>query len=168
MSSDERSPKRQRLSSYSPASTPTDTKTTPGVFVQHPQTPPPSVHMSPSWHSTQQLPGLGMAGGSNPSGGVNFPTPPSPAQGQSVTQSEGGSAQQTPAGESERQDAEMGDVSMADGDDSGHRRTDHEREGAEAEVEAADSVSSLPGPVPLYKLGIQRKYFRPHASSCEP
>jgi len=151
MSSDERSPKRQRLSSYSPqsASTPTDTKP---PFVQHPHTPPPSVHMSPSWQS-QPLPGLGMA--SMNGGGVNFPTPHSPAPGyqaQSVT-SEGGSAQQTPAAEGERQDAEMmdssgdGDVSMAD-DDNGHRRTDHERQ---ADV----------GPVPLYKLGITRKYC-PH------
>lgn len=167
MSSDERSPKRQRLSSYSPASTPTETKSTP--FVQHPNTPPPSVHMSPSWNS-QSLPGLGMVGtgGNGSGGGVNFPTPPSPAAGyhsQSVAQSmgsEGGSARQTPAAEAERQDVDMaegetgdgdGDVSMAE--DGEHRRTDHER------TEGEDTVPPLPAAVGLSYLPTQRKFCPP-------
>lgn len=169
MSSDERSPKRQRLSSYSPASTPTETKSTP--FVQHPNTPPPSVHMSPSWQSTQPLPGLGMAGSGN-GGGVNFPTPPSPAAGyhsQSVAQSvgsEGESGRQTPTAEGDRHDTDMaegttkaggdgdGDVSMAE--DGEHRRSDHERN------EGEDTVPPLPSAVALSYLPTQRKSC-PHA-----
>ena len=169
MSSDERSPKRQRLSSYSPASTPTETKSTP--FVQHPNTPPPSVHMSPSWQS-QPLPGLGMAGNGSV-GGVNFPTPPSPAggyQSQSVAQSvgsEGGSARQTPAAEGERHDMQMGeggagggngdgDVSMVEDDE--HRRSDHERT-----EEGDDTVPPLPSTIGLFYLPSECK-FCPHAS----
>ncbi|RMX96566.1 hypothetical protein D0868_11110 [Hortaea werneckii] len=109
----ERSPKRQRLNSYSPASpnshlssAPPTTKTggappPPNSFVHQPQTPPPSVRMSPSWNSQHSAPsqsdlpsqqtssgvsgesgGGGGAGGrsSTSSGGpgsVTFPTPPS-------------------------------------------------------------------------------------------
>ncbi|RMY28628.1 hypothetical protein D0865_15716, partial [Hortaea werneckii] len=108
----ERSPKRQRLNSYSPASpnshlssAPPATKTggappPPNSFVHQPQTPPPSVRMSPSWNSQHPAPsqsdlpsqqtssgvsgesGGGGAGGrsSTSSGGpgsVTFPTPPS-------------------------------------------------------------------------------------------
>ncbi|KAI6865351.1 hypothetical protein KC323_g4382 [Hortaea werneckii] len=108
----ERSPKRQRLNSYSPASphshlssVPPTTKTggappQPNSFVHQPQTPPPSVRMSPSWNSQHSAPsqsdsssqqtgsgvsgesGAGVAGGrsSSSSGGpgsVTFPTPPS-------------------------------------------------------------------------------------------
>lgn len=161
MSSDERSPKRQRLSSYSPASTPTETKPDTTPFVQHPNTPPPSVHMSPSWPS-QPLPGLS-------GGGVNFPTPPSPAagyqsQGHSMAQSvgsEGGSARQTPAAEGERPDVEMreekagggdgsGDVRMEDGE---HRRSDHER------TEGEDAVAPLPSAVGLLKVPSERKCY---------
>ncbi|KAI7220735.1 hypothetical protein KC333_g2133 [Hortaea werneckii] len=108
----ERSPKRQRLNCYSPASpnshlssAPATTKTggappPPNSFVHQPQTPPPSVRMSPSWNSQHSVPsqseppsqqtssgisgesGGGAAGerSSSSSGGpgsVTFPTPPS-------------------------------------------------------------------------------------------
>lgn len=162
MSSDERSPKRQRLSSYSPASTPTETKPDTTPFVQHPNTPPPSVHMSPSWPS-QPLPGLSGGGG----GGVNFPTPPSPAAGyqsqaQSIAQSlgsEGGSARQTPAADGETSDVEMREEKAGSGDgdvdvrmdDGEHRRSDHER------TEGEDAVAPLPSAVGLLKLPSERK-----------
>lgn len=107
-----------------------------------------------------------MAGSGN-GGGVNFPTPPSPAAGyhsQSVAQSvgsEGGSARQTPAAEGEKQDVDMaeggavggdgeGDVSMAG--EGEHSRTDHDR------TEGEDTVPPLPSAVGLFYPPTQRKY----------
>lgn len=168
MSSDgERSPKRQRRESYSPASPPLAPETK--AFV-HPQTPPPSVHMSPTWTSqpftTEQKGGPGS---------VTFPTPPStagfPGQPKGFGGEDGGeSGQHTPAPESEHRrdgdgDAEMqdrqddgasaaeGDVSMAGvADDAEHRRTDHERQ------EGEDGLADLPPAPRLYKLRTERKY----------
>ncbi|KAK3686987.1 hypothetical protein LTR37_019289 [Vermiconidia calcicola] len=167
-SSEERSPKRQRRS-YSPASPPAETQTKAGI-VQQPQTPPPSVRMSPSWTSQPQQ------GSRN--GGV--PTPPSTAGFQSQVMvrgasSEGGgvdSEMQTSNGGSVKRsedgdgDEEMrdtprggdvegdmdGDVSMAE-EDAEHRRSDHERE----EGEEAGSIAPLPdaGQNALYKLSTQ-------------
>ena len=170
---DERSPKRQRRS-YSPASPPEATQEQKS-FVRQPQTPPPSVHMSPSWQS-QQLPGLIYAG----NGPVTFPTPPSTAGLQSQilgigTSSEGrggiDSGDETPAHESEvlgstrgegERDVHMsepqpvleeGDVLMTDdGTDAEHRRSNHERQ------EVEDTASVLSGARVLYKLQTERKY----------
>ncbi|KAK5120599.1 hypothetical protein LTR85_006255 [Meristemomyces frigidus] len=165
----ERSPKRQRLESYSPASPPiAETK---AAFVHHPQTPPPSVHMSPSWQAQSQA-----AEQQSGPGSVTFPTPPStagfPGQQRSFGGAEDGaeSGQHTPAPESEQRkdgdaDAEMQDrpddgpaqstVKPADGDvnmegvaeDAEHRRTDHERQ------QGQHTAPHMPPPAPrLYKL----------------
>lgn len=173
-SDDERSPKRQRRS-YSPASpAPPETK----AFVHQPHTPPPSVHMSPSWQAQTSSHQQG--------GSVTFPTPPSTAGFQSQQRgfgSEGGaeSGQHTPAPESEQRrdnegDAEMvdrqasgeseGDVSMASAvtaEDAEHRRTDHERQAGTPHDVPTDL---LPPPPPrLYKPHLQRKLI-PCALAC--
>ncbi|KAK5132932.1 hypothetical protein LTR08_008380 [Meristemomyces frigidus] len=142
----ERSPKRQRLESYSPASPPVpETK----PFVHQPHTPPPSVHMSPEWQS-QALTAEQRGG----PGSVTLPTPPSTAGFLSQQKPFSGDeaakhAQQTLASESGHKDGD-GDAEMVNGDGSGatvavnddvsmtgmaaadaeHRRTDHERHAA--------------------------------------
>lgn len=178
MSSDERSPKRQR-GSYSPAS-PTyqisGLETTPFVnpFVnQTPQTPPPSVRMSPSW-DTQQLPSQAAH--------TTFPTPPSTAGLLSQMRESFGStdaenmnipAHHTPAQETEHKVDSDGDIQMEQtgntelghtAADIEHRRSDHDRlrepvatvsrtgveEGASRALQTRDS------PV-LYKVNLERK-----------
>ncbi|KAK3068995.1 hypothetical protein LTR53_013017 [Teratosphaeriaceae sp. CCFEE 6253] len=112
MSTDgERSPKRQRRS-YSPPSP--DTK----PFVSHqPQTPPPSVHMSPSWQGLSQTSTLQQQ---HNSGSVPFPTPPSTSGVFGAVRgagSDGGeSGQHTPAHVDEETQAidGDGDAEMAD------------------------------------------------------
>lgn len=170
----EPSPKRQRLESYSPASPPVLAETK--GFVQQPQTPPPSVHMSPSWQA-QAHPAEQQSG----PGSVTFPTPPSTSGFLGGQRSFGGaeegaeSGQHTPAPEGEVKndgdmDAEMrdsghegsavlpadGDVSMEGvADDAEHRRTDHERQGGQ---EDSMPATMPPPPAPrLYKLCTQRK-----------
>ncbi|TKA74695.1 hypothetical protein B0A55_05088 [Friedmanniomyces simplex] len=178
MSSDgERSPKRQRRS-YSPPS-PALPETKP--FVHQPQTPPPSVHMSPSWQAqTSTLQQVGS---------VPFPTPPSTtgcfSQQRGAGSDGGESGQHTPAtaGEDrqdEEGDAEMpdvqhngegegeGDVSMVSAPaveaDAEHRRTDHERQ--EGTPSDSSTTDMLPPPPPrLYKLRTKPiAPARPHPS----
>lgn len=163
MSFDERSPKRQRRS-YSPPSPP---ETKPVFVAQHPHTPPPSVHMSPSWNAqTSSL----QHGGS-----VTFPTPPSTAgyhgqmSGKGPT-SEGGveSVSSTPV--------DSGNIGRKDGDGDadiaaveakpGHRRTDHERQtkGSRlSEGAAAGGSGKLPG---LFKLSTRRKFTSREPCFC--
>ncbi|KAK3651207.1 hypothetical protein LTR56_002065 [Elasticomyces elasticus] len=156
----ERSPKRQRRSYSPPSPALPETK----GFVHHvPQTPPPSVHMSPSWQAqTSTLQQVNS---------VPFPTPPSTTglfSQQRGAGSEGGeSGQHTPAtiGEEHREedrDTEMvdvqksghgegeGDVSMVSAPaaevDAEHRRTDHERHG---DLPNAGLAEMLPPPPPL-------------------
>ncbi|KJX95417.1 hypothetical protein TI39_contig4114g00003 [Zymoseptoria brevis] len=167
----ERSPKRQRLESYSPASP------QPTVDTRHfvpPQTPPPSVRMSPSW-TAQTLPAQPTGSGTS----TTFPTPPSTAgylghmAGRGAGSEGGGeSGHQTPAGEDEgyaRRDHD-GDAEMTDRPESGndgvssvdaeHRRTDHEREGA-----GGDITAPVPGAGVLYKLSTAPiAISRPHPS----
>ncbi|KAK4547286.1 hypothetical protein LTR36_000941 [Oleoguttula mirabilis] len=178
----ERSPKRQRLGSYSPASPPiAETK----GFVHPPQTPPPSVHMSPSWQSQAQT-----AEQQSGPGSVTFPTPPStagfPGQQRSFGGAEDGaeSGQHTPVLESEPTKNGDTDAEMQDGGDDGpvdvagssvegdvnmegaaadaeHRRTDHERQ---------EDPPTAPAPPPpqaprLYKLHTEPiAPSRPHPS----
>lgn len=159
----ERSPKRQRLESYSPASPPLNADTK--AFIP-PNTPPPSVRMSPSWQA-QSAQNQNQQGASG-----TFPTPPSTsgfhshAAGRGAGSEGGGdSGRQTPLTDAESEqrkdsdgDAEMtdrlegseGDVSMADAE---HRDTNHERKGS---TDAASS--STPSAQPLYKLSTTRKY----------
>lgn len=185
MSSGERSPKRQRLEgSYSPASPlPTfDTK----PFIP-PQTPPPSVRMSPSWTAqsltTGQQQQAGNGNGGNGSG-MTFPTPPSTSGIQSHMTGHSGtdSARQTPARDDDvemrgddghgRRDGD-GDAEMTDGPvEAEHRRTDHERQGegrdgktasaasltASTSTSASASAAALPGAGVLYRLRTARKY----------
>lgn len=153
MSAEERSPKRQRRS-YSPPSPPTSK---PAFVAQHPHTPPPSVHMSPTWNAqTSSL---------QQGGGVTFPTPPGTSghQGhmtgrapssEDVTESGKG----TPSGEVEtmKRDGE-GDVSMGDETDAEQRRSDHERS------TAVTQAVPLPG---LFKLPTQRKFHLHSALHC--
>lgn len=170
MSSDgERSPKRQRLDSYSPASpppVPSDTK----AFLP-PHTPPPSVRMSPSWQSQQQQQQQSVTTGA-------FPTPPSTSGFHGTAAGHGSDPEaherrlsnpQSPSSDTEKnqahdgerdEDAEMtdlrqasvsADVAMAD---AGHRRTDHEREA----IVTGPSTSSLPPAHSLYKVSTIRKY----------
>jgi len=168
MSSDgERSPKRQRRS-YSPPS-PALPETKP--FVHQPETPPPSVHMSPSWQTqTSTLQQVG---------GAPFPTPPSTtgffSQHRGAGSEGGESGQQTPATAYEGHRDDEGDAEMADAQqsgeaeddvsmlsapaaeaDSGHRRTDHDRQ--ESTVNDSSLTDALPPPPPrLYKLRSKRK-----------
>ncbi|KAF2771782.1 Rox3-domain-containing protein [Teratosphaeria nubilosa] len=148
MSEGERPPKRQRLDSYSPASPASETKS----FVGHPRTPPPSVHMSPSWQSQS------FEQRSAP-GSVTFPTPPSTSglgQPRSVGGEDGAeSRSQTPAADSQdqgqhgEQDEEMTDAKDDRiVEDAEHRRTDHERR----DEESMDIVPDLPPAPRLYKL----------------
>ncbi|CAK3995634.1 Mediator of RNA polymerase II transcription subunit 19 [Lecanosticta acicola] len=170
----ERSPKRQRLNDpYSPAS-PLPTADTKASFVS-PQTPPPSVRMSPTWtapsNSNQQ----------QPTSGSHFPTPPSTAgyqghmAGRGASSDAGGeSGRQTPMtedGSEMRKDGD-GDAEMADRQgrvakvvtmvDAEHRRTDHERQ----EKGALDSgMPSTPGAQRIYKLSTSRvEPVKPHPS----
>lgn len=161
----ERSPKRQRLDSYSPASPPPVPEIKP--FVQPPQTPPPSVHMSPSWQS--QTSAADHRSTSGP-GSVTSPTPsstPGLAGGQRVSGGEEGaeSTSHTPGMESEGRKSGDGDAQMADMeaeparaegmiDDVEHRRSDHER----GERESADAVQDLPPAPRLYKLHTEREF----------
>ncbi|KAF2214778.1 hypothetical protein CERZMDRAFT_82700 [Cercospora zeae-maydis SCOH1-5] len=149
----ERSPKRQRLDSYSPAS-PRPTVEPTKTFVPNYSTPPPSVRMSPSWNAqsqtSQQL--------HHQPGGINFPSPPSTAGFQTRMANRDSehsdSGHQTPASQDDgdvRKDGD-GDLEMTDrrehGGD-GHRRSDHERHGGEG----YDAATSSPGVVPqLYRI----------------
>lgn len=153
MSVDERSPKRQRRS-YSPPSPAPAAKS--AFVAQHPHTPPPSVHMSPTWNAQSS---------SLQQGGVTFPTPPSTSgyQGHMTgrgSSSEGGieSGKGTPmeSGEMHNRDGD-GDVNMGGEVDAEHRRSDHERNG-----EGATPVV-LPG---LFKLPTKRKYPMHAAFVC--
>ena len=154
MSSDgERSPKRQRLESYSPASPPVpETK----AFVHQPHTPPPSVRMSPSCQSQHSTFEQKRSG---PSSGAIL-TPPSTAGLNGQQRSFGGEegaegGSHTPdrkdgEGDTEMQDTQddgagEGDVSMVSAD-AEHRRTDHERQG-----DGQDTLADLPPAPRLYK-----------------
>lgn len=161
MSLDERSPKRQRLSSYSPAQSPepkASSSELPHQGHSFPQTPPPSVHMSPSW-AIQNLPTSACLG--------SFPTPPSTAglQGPHVMAERTGGSEgdalsviQTPAAEDEgefKRDGD-GDAEMQEGTEGGnveHRRTDHERHTI---LSPSLPVSAVPK---LYKLLSERKFL---------
>ncbi|KAF2171300.1 hypothetical protein M409DRAFT_18413 [Zasmidium cellare ATCC 36951] len=148
----ERSPKRQRLESYSPASPPLNPDTK--AFIP-PNTPPPSVRMSPSWQAQSSQ-------NHHQGNSSTFPTPPSTsgfhghATGRGAGSDAGGdSGRQTPvtdAGGEVRKDSD-GDMEMADRQDGGdgdaeHRRTNHERQ---RNADAASS-SSLSVVQPLHKL----------------
>lgn len=169
MSGEERSPKRQRRDPYSPES--------PGIAAAaaapnqsenaQPQTPPPSVRMSPSWsqQGQQTLPGLGMQGQTSPNAGTGTGTSQS-FQSQALSNGGSGAGEgeqqtqtQTPAttvGDAETRDS-GGDTQMTDASaDADNRRTDHERkEGCGSGV--------------LYKLFTERKYpaHRPAAVMCK-
>jgi hypothetical protein len=170
MSDGERSPKRPRLEGYSPASPPLTLETKP--FVAQPQTPPPSVHMSPSWQA-QSLATEQRTSSGGP-GSVTFPTPPSTSSfpvgpGRTLSGEEGAeSASHTPTADAEQRrdgdgdgdgDAEMGDGSEAvaeagrTSEDAEHRRTDHERN----DDEAMDTLPDLPPAPLLYKLRTERE-----------
>lgn len=161
----ERSPKRQRLESYSPASPPViaDTK----AFVpQQPQTPPPSVRMSPSWQAQTQT----TEARSGPSS-VTFPTPPSTAgfvsgqQKSSVGGAEGaGSEQHTPSEQPRDGD---GDAEMSDRRDEAAGEGDVSMTGVTSDVErrrnrhVGEEVDAVPDPPPaplLYSSPAERKY----------
>ncbi|EMD00955.1 hypothetical protein BAUCODRAFT_42577, partial [Baudoinia panamericana UAMH 10762] len=164
---DERSPKRQRRSFSPPSPIPADD--TKAAFVQPPQTPPASVHMSPSWQSSlsQQV------------GGGSFPTPPSTAGFQSqqrVGGSESGEPTPVPEEEQVREAYGVADTPdkqdelqrephlgkrkrEADDDDeentagAKHRRTDHERQDDTNGGDGAESLQPPPPPPPrLFKL----------------
>jgi hypothetical protein len=152
MSVDERSPKRQRRS-YSPPSPAAKLS----FVAEHPQphTPPPSVHMSPSWNSQTS---------SLQNGGVTFPTPPSTSgyQGHMTGRgpsSDGGveSGKGTPTDGGEVRKDGDGDVSMVGEVDAENRRSNHERSS-----DATPAVA-LPG---LFKLFTKRKYPMHSASVC--
>ncbi|KAK4506583.1 hypothetical protein PRZ48_000315 [Zasmidium cellare] len=147
----ERSPKRQRLESYSPASPPLNPDTK--AFIP-PNTPPPSVRMSPSWQAQSSQ------NNHHQGNSTTFPTPPSTSgfHGHSAgrgagSEAGGESGRQTPVTDADgeaRKDSD-GDMEMADRHDGGdrdaeHRRTDHER------MRNADAASSLSVAQPLYKL----------------
>lgn len=151
MSVDERSPKRQRRS-YSPPSPPASK---PAFVAQHPHTPPPSVHMSPTWNAQSSSLQQG--------GGVTFPTPPSTSGYHGHTTGRGPSSEAgvesgkgtpTESGEMARRDGD-GDVSMGGDAQAEHRRSDHDRS------ENSTPAVKLPG---LFKLPTQRKY--PMHSAC--
>ncbi|KAF2484315.1 Rox3 mediator complex subunit-domain-containing protein [Neohortaea acidophila] len=162
------SPKRQRRS-YSPdsPSLPSETKAS-ATSPQPPQTPPPSVHMSPEAQA-QQLPGLGLLGaaGSNAgstAGSVTFPTPPSTAGLHSQIMARGASSEgisdsdgQAPRATIQIDSTDARDVPMAgtDESDAEHRRSDHERQ---------DTVSALPSANVLYKLHTSFPPSAPHPS----
>ncbi|CAK1355923.1 Mediator of RNA polymerase II transcription subunit 19 [Cercospora beticola] len=162
----ERSPKRQRLDSYSPAS-PRPTAEPTKTFVPNYSTPPPSVRMSPSWtaqsQTSQQL--------QHQPGGSNFPSPPSTAGFQNRMANRdsehGGSGHHTPASQDDgdiRKDGD-GDSEMTDrrenpGD--GHRRSDHERQRGEGHDAATSSSNAVPQ---LYRIRTSPIVpSRPHAS----
>lgn len=163
----ERSPKRQRRSySASPPPALSDSK----ASGQPPQTPPPSVHMSPSWNS-QSIPTTGSA---------TFPTPQSQhTMGDNGSDRGTESEHQTPMADHESvppqrkggdEDEEMQEAHNTEHqpglttaeEDTEHRRTDHERQGASSDV-----LTNHPRPpVPrLYTMAAQRKFKR-RASSC--
>lgn len=153
MSVDERSPKRQRRS-YSPPSPAAKL----AFVAEHPQphTPPPSVHMSPTWNAqTSSL---------QNGGGVTFPTPPSTSgyQGHMTGRGpssdggvESGKGTPTDAGEA-RKDGD-GDVNMGGEVDAENRRSNHERSSD------ATPAAALPG---LFKLPSKRKYPMHSAFVC--
>nr|POE71393.1 hypothetical protein CFP56_62488 [Quercus suber] len=145
MSLDERSPKRQRLNSYSPVPSP-DRKASPTEQSQQtlgfPETPPPSVHMSPSW-TVQSLPTPVTHEQHQVANGLSsFPTPPNTAgfAGHNAgmdrnveSESEVASVQETPSTDVVEsfqkgdEDAEMHDREEGEVEFAQHRRTDHER-----------------------------------------
>jgi hypothetical protein len=152
MSVDERSPKRQRRS-FSP---PSPAAKLAFVATEHPHTPPPSVHMSPTWNAQSSS----LQNG----GGVTFPTPPSTSgyQGHMTGRGpssdggvESGTGTPTDAGEL-RKDGD-GDVKMSGEANAEHRRSDHERSSD------ATPAAALLG---LYKLLSKRKFPMHSAIVC--
>lgn len=154
MSVDERSPKRQRRS-FSP---PSPAAKLAFVAAEHPHTPPPSVHMSPTWNAQSSS----LQNG----GGVTFPTPPStsgyhghmtgkgPSSDGGV---ESGTGTPTETGEA-RKDGD-GDVNMGSEGSAEHRRSDHER--------SSDATPAATVPVPgLYRLVTKRKFPMHSAFFC--
>ena len=151
MSVDERSPKRQRRS-FSP---PSPAAKLAFVAAEHPHTPPPSVHMSPTWNAQSSS----LQNG----GGVTFPTPPStsgyhghmtgrgPSSDGGV---ESGTGTPTETGEA-RKDGD-GDVNMGSEVNAEHRRSDHER----------SSDAKQPAALPLFKLVTKRKFPMHSAFLC--
>ncbi|KAF2717755.1 Rox3-domain-containing protein, partial [Polychaeton citri CBS 116435] len=171
MSSEERSPKRQRISYNTPRSPSQESE---GVksytHVQTnqedhiPHTPPPSVHMSPSWQAQQ------AQSNSSEHSQAPLPSPPSTAglhsqgtQRQESSDTGNNSGTHTPMQSQQQQNPERTD---GDGDelmggvgsqqdiqtytqnqstDAEHRKTNHERQ------EARDIL----GPLPLYKLSTE-------------
>lgn len=160
----ERSPKRQRFNSYSPAS-PAPPESS--AFV-NPQTPPPSVRMSPSWHSQTSASHKRTCDQSN-SDDASIPTPPSTAGllGQAGFRGSMGEAgeENLAAGVAHEGRAVSGglttggmeDTAMADAPsvDAEHRRTDHERH----QARSGASGASLNHAKTLYKISTTRKYF---------
>ena len=158
MSGEGRSPKRQRLDSYSPASPPITADPLKHSESSQPQTPPPSVRMSPSWSQPgQMLPGLGMQGHTSPNAATthSFQSQPLSNGGSSAAEGEQQTQIETPA--TTVGDAEMrhsgGDTQMTDAD---NRRTDHERKGGS-------------GGGVLYKVFTERKCLarRPSVVLCK-
>ena len=163
----ERSPKRQRLESYSPASPRPTADPTKG-FIPNYSTPPPSVRMSPSWTAQSQTMQQQQS-----AGGSNFPSPPSTAGFQNRMsgrdgEASGDSAHPTPASQDdgevrkdgdgdsemvERQDGESGSGSTSAGGGE-HRRSDHERQGGHSEI----AITSSSAAAQIYKLPTTRKY----------
>lgn len=143
MSVDDRSPKRQRRS-FSPPSPAAKTS----FVAEHPHTPPPSVHMSPTWNAqTSSL---------QSGGGVTFPTPPSTSgyqghmTGRGPSSDEGAeSGKGTPIETGEVRKDGDGDVNMGGELNADRRPSNHERSSH------ATPASALPG---LFKLVTKRKY----------
>ena len=151
MSVDERSPKRQRRS-FSP---PSPAAKLAFVAAEHPHTPPPSVHMSPTWNAQSSS----LQNG----GGVTFPTPPSTSgyhghmTGRGPS-SDGGveSGTGTPTEAAEARKDGDGDVNMGSEGSAERRRSDHER----------SSNATPPAALPLYKLVTKRKFPMHSAFLC--
>jgi hypothetical protein len=163
----ERSPKRQRFNSYSPASpAPPDTT----AFV-NPQTPPPSVRMSPSWQS-QNSASHKRTYDQSIADDASIPTPPSTAgllgqagfraiasDGGEDPESQNSATGQAPENRNDHRAVKaMGseDTAMSDAPsvDAENRRTDHERHQAQGESSKAP-VSHTKA---LYKISATRTY----------
>nr|POE47589.1 mediator of rna polymerase ii transcription subunit 19 [Quercus suber] len=140
MSLDERSPKRQRLNSYSPAPSP-ERKASLVEQCQHhlsfPQTPPPSVHMSPSWTAQSLTTSASHEQHQVANGGSSFPTPPNTAgflsqngmMDRNMENEHGGASQNiTGSFQSDEGDVHMHELGAEEKGFAQHRRTDHERD----------------------------------------
>jgi hypothetical protein len=160
----ERSPKRQRFNSYSPAS-PAPPESS--AFV-NPQTPPPSVRMSPSWQS-QTSASHKRTYDQSIADDASIPTPPSTAGllGQAGFRSNMGEAGEENLAAAVAHDGRAvsvgvtmirsEDTAMVDAPsvDAEHRRTDHERDQAHRD----SSGASLTHTKTLYKISTARKYL---------